>query len=82
MNLKAGFVISYAVDFLLIMQWIAVLLCWRKLKKTKQFLHDLALSLKDKNLAQYCNTNSWFEKKSASETMFSFLFASGALIDV
>ena len=53
-----------------------------KAKKTKQFLHDLALSSKDKNLAQYCNTSSWFEKKSASETMFSFLFARGALIDV
>ena len=29
-KLKAGFVISYVVDFLLIVQWIAVLICWRK----------------------------------------------------
>ena len=53
-----------------------------KAKKTKQFLHDMALSSNDKNLAQNCNTSSWFEKKSGSGSMFSFLFASGALIDV
>ena len=29
-KLKAEFVISYVVDFLLIVQWIAVLICWRK----------------------------------------------------
>ena len=34
MNLKAGFVISYVVDFLLIVQWIAVLISWRKQKKS------------------------------------------------
>ena len=33
-----------------------------KAKKTKHFLHDLALSSKDQNLAQYCNTSSWFGK--------------------
>ena len=32
-NLKAGIVISYVVDFLLMVQWIAVLICWRKQKK-------------------------------------------------
>ena len=36
-NLKAGFVISYVVDFLLIVQWIAVLICWRKQKNTAIF---------------------------------------------
>ena len=51
-KLKAGFVISHVVDFLFIVQWIAVLICWRKQKKTLQFLHDLTLSSKDKNLAQ------------------------------
>ena len=51
MNLKAGFVISYVMDFLLIVQWIAELICRRK-QKTLQFLHDLTLSSKDKNLAQ------------------------------
>ena len=35
-------------DFLVIVQWIAVLICWRKQKT----LHDLTLSSKDKNLAQ------------------------------
>ena len=45
-NLKAGFVISYEVDFLLIVQWIAVLICWRK-QKTLQFLHDLTILSKD-----------------------------------
>ena len=43
--------LQYVVDFLLIVQWIAVLICWRK-QKTLQFLHDLTLSSKDKNLAQ------------------------------
>ena len=47
-KLKAGFVISYVVDFLLIVQWVAVLICWRK-QKTLQFLLDLTLSSKDKN---------------------------------
>ena len=42
MKLKAGFVISYVLDFLLIVQWIAVLICWRK-QKNIQFLHDLTL---------------------------------------
>ena len=50
-KLKAGFVISYVVDFLLIVQWIAVLISGES-KKTLQFLHDLTLSSKDKNLAQ------------------------------
>ena len=36
-NLKAGFVISYVVDFLLIVQWIAVLICWRKQKNIAVF---------------------------------------------
>ena len=36
-KLKAGFVISYAVDFLLIVQWIAVLICWRKQKNIAVF---------------------------------------------
>ena len=43
-KLKAGIVISYVVDFLLIVQWIAVLICWRK-QKTLQFLHDLFIYL-------------------------------------
>ena len=51
-KLKAGFVISYVVDFLLIVQWIAVLICWRK-QKNIAVLHDLTLSSKDKNLAQW-----------------------------
>ena len=50
--MKAGFVISYVVDFLLIVQWIAVFDLLEKSKKTLQFLHDLTLSSKDKNLAQ------------------------------
>ena len=37
MKLKAGFVISYVVDFLLIVQWIAVLICWRKQKNIAVF---------------------------------------------
>ena len=36
-KLKAGFVISYVVDFLLIVQWIAVLICWRKQKNIAVF---------------------------------------------
>ena len=36
-NLKAGSVISYVVDFLLIVQWIAVLICWRKQKNIAVF---------------------------------------------
>ena len=36
-KLKAGFVISYVVDFLLIVQWIAVLICWRKKKNIAAF---------------------------------------------
>ena len=51
MNLKAGFVISFVVDFLLIVQWIVVLIAGES-KKTLQFLHDLTLSSKDKNLPQ------------------------------
>ena len=35
--MKAGFVISYVVDFLLIVQWIAVLSCWRKQKNIAVF---------------------------------------------
>ena len=34
---EAGFVISYVVDFLLIVQWIAVLICWRKQKDIAVF---------------------------------------------
>ena len=34
---EAGFVISYEVDFLLIVQWIAVLICWRKQKNIAVF---------------------------------------------
>ena len=37
MKLKAGFVISYVVDFLLIVQWSAVLICWRKQKNIAVF---------------------------------------------
>ena len=37
MNLKAGIVISYVVGFLLIVQWIAVLICWRKQKNIAVF---------------------------------------------
>ena len=73
--------LPYVVDFLLIVQWIAVLVCWRKQKKTLQFLHDLTLSSKDKNLAQ-CNTSRCFEEKLASKTTFGFLFPCVALIDV
>ena len=29
--------LSYVVDFLLIVQWIAVLICWRKQKNTAVF---------------------------------------------
>ena len=36
-NLKAGFVISYVVDFLLIVQWIAMLICLRKQKNIAVF---------------------------------------------
>ena len=36
-KLKAGFVISYVVDFLHIVQWIAVLICWRKQKNIAVF---------------------------------------------
>ena len=36
-NLKAGPVISYVLDFLLIVQWIAVLICWRKQKNIAVF---------------------------------------------
>ena len=36
-NLKAGFVISNVVDFLRIVQWIAVLICWRKQKNIAVF---------------------------------------------
>ena len=36
-DLKAGFVISYEVDFLLIVQWIVVLICWRKQKNVAVF---------------------------------------------
>ena len=36
-KLKAGFVISYVVDVLLIVQWIAVLICWRKQKNIAVF---------------------------------------------
>ena len=36
-KLKAGFVISHVVDFLLIVQWIAVLICWRKQKNIAVF---------------------------------------------
>ena len=35
--MEAGFVISYVVDFLLIVQWIAVLICWRKQKNIVVF---------------------------------------------
>ena len=37
-KLKAGFVISYVVDFLLIVQWIVVLICWRKQKNIAVFV--------------------------------------------
>ena len=36
-EMKAGFVISYVVDFLLFVQWIAVLICWRKQKNIAVF---------------------------------------------
>ena len=36
-KLKAGFVISNVVDFLLIVQWIAALVCWRKQKNIAVF---------------------------------------------
>ena len=37
-NLKAGIVISYVVvDFLLVVQWIALLICWRKQKNIAVF---------------------------------------------
>ena len=45
-KLKAGFVISYVVDFLLLVQWIAVLICWRKQKGRQTFR-------KQKNIAVF-----------------------------
>ena len=35
--MKAGIAISYVVDFLLIVQWIAVLICRRKQKNNAVF---------------------------------------------
>ena len=80
MNLKAGFVISYVVDFLLIVQWIAVLTCWRKQKNIAVFARfDTIIEGQEFSAVVPAVALS---KKSASKTMFGFLFASGALIDV
>ena len=80
MKLKAGFVISYVVDFLLIVQWIAALIGWRK-QKTLQFLLDLTLIIGGQEFSTV-QTSSCFEEKSASKTMFGVSLANGALIDV
>ena len=79
-NLKTGIVISYVVDFLLIVQWIAVFICWRK-KKNKQKNIDTIIEGQEFSTV-IPDTSSCFEEKSASKTTFGFLFACGALIDV
>ena len=80
--MKAGFVISYAVDFLLIVQWIAVLICCRKQKNIAVFaLFDFIIEGQQFSPV-IPDTSSCFEEKSASKTKFGVLFVSGALIDV
>ena len=81
-KLKAGFVISYAVDFLLNVQWIAVLICWRKQKNIAVFAWFDTIIEGQEFSAVIFDTSSYFEEKSASKTKFGVLFASRALIDV
>ena len=81
-KLKAGIVISYVVDFLLIVQWIAVLICWRKQKNIAVFAWFDTIIEGQEFSTVIPDTSSCFEEKSASKTKFGVLFASGARIDV
>ena len=83
-KLKAEFVIIYVpvVDFLLIVQWIAVLICWRKQKNIAVFAWFDTIIEGQEFSTVIPDTSSCFEEKSASKTKFGVLFASGALIDV
>ena len=68
--------------FLLIVQWIAVLICWRKQKNIAVFAWFDTIIEGQEFSTVIPDTSSCFEEKSASKTKFGVLFASGALIDV
>ena len=76
---ESCFVISYVVDFLLFVQWIAVLICWRKQKNIAVFAwFDTIIEGQEFSTV----IPAVALRKSASKTKFGFLLASGALIDV
>ena len=81
-KLKAEFVISYVVDFLLIVQWIAVLICWRKQKNIAVFAwFDTNTIIKGQGFSTVIPAVA-LRKSQLLKLKFGVLLASGARIDV